>query len=469
MHISRRNALKLAALGIVSAAAEGTGALLKPPIVGVKADSGPNRSECGVGALIAWADRLWVVTYVSSRGGRSGSGVGLYSIDEDLNSQQVHISNGVYANRMLHAPTDQVIIGPYIIDMEGNFRVINDLLDHRLTATMTHLTDPENKVYFLTMEGPLFELDVRTLKARLIIDLTEEFKIKTQPHFKGAYTSGGRVVVANNSYYGLGNADGKLAEWDGKTWTVIEHTAFMDVSALRSIGDAIFANGWDDSSAILRVFTGEKWKRYRLPKSSHTYDHGWTTEWTRIRAVETERLLMDCHGMFYDLSPLNYGDSIWGVRPICSHLRIVPDFCSFRGMFVMGGNQATEAGRNLYAPQSQAGIWFGKTDDLWSFGKPQGWGGPWRKSNVKAGEPSDPFLMTGFDKKVLHLKESGGSGARVTIEVDFLGTGAWVQYESITLEGNGYAYHVFPDGFSAHWVRLTADSDCVATAEFIYT
>lgn len=41
MNISRRNALKLAALGIVSAATNGRGAMLKPPIVGVKADQRP--------------------------------------------------------------------------------------------------------------------------------------------------------------------------------------------------------------------------------------------------------------------------------------------------------------------------------------------------------------------------------------------------------------------------------------------
>ena len=35
---------------------------------------------------------------------------------------------------------------------------------------------------------------------------------------------------------------------------------------------------------------------YRLPKASHTYDHLWTTEWPRIREVETERYLMDMHG-----------------------------------------------------------------------------------------------------------------------------------------------------------------------------
>ena len=55
---------------------------------------------------------------------------------------------------------------------------------------------------------------------------------------------------------------------------------------------------------------------------------------------------------------------------------------------------------NYMTGQSQSGLWFGKTDDLWTFGKPQGWGGVWRRDNITAGEPSDPYLLTGFDKKV---------------------------------------------------------------------
>ena len=58
---------------------------------------------------------------------------------------------------------------------------------------------------------------------------------------------------------------------------------------------------------------------------------------------------------------------------------------------------------NYITGQSQSGLWFGKTDDLWSFGKPQGWGAVWRRDNVTAGTPSDPYLMTGFDKKVKNI------------------------------------------------------------------
>ena len=136
-------------------------------------------------------------------------------------------------------------------------------------------------------------------------------------------------------------------------------------------------------------------------------------------------------------------------------------------MLALAGNETTPNGENNpVGGQPQSGIWFGKTDDLWGFGKPQGWGGPWRNTPVKKGQPSDPYLMTGFDKKVLHVKT--GKAAGVNIEIDFLGNGTWVFYEGLNA-ASGYAYHVFPAGFSAHWVRLTSDADCTASAEFIYT
>lgn len=45
------------------------------------------------------------------------------------------------------------------------------------------------------------------------------------------------------------------------------------------------------------------------------------------------------HGLFYELSPLGWAGSTWGVRPISQHLRMIPDFTSFRGFLVLGGNQ----------------------------------------------------------------------------------------------------------------------------------
>ena len=435
------------------------------PNLGVRADTGPPRTESGVGALMPWADALWAVTY-NSHMAPTGTGLGLYRIDEDLNIQLVHRSNGTHANRYVHTQSNQVIIGPYLIDSRGNFRVVESLLNHRLTGTMTHLKDPANLVYMLTMEGLLFEMDVSSLKTAQLSDLVKETSITKRPHFKGGWAAQGRVVAANNGFYEFGENEAGLFEWDGKRWQALSRKPHMDCAGRNNLGNVIFCTGWDESSVLFWALIQGNWKRYRLPKASHAFDHAWQTEWTRIREVETERFLMDIHGMFYELQPVAFQAAIWGVNPICSHLRIIPDYCSFRGMFVMAGNQNTPNNEhNPLGGQPQSGIWFGKTDDLWSFGKPKGWGGPWRRAAIQAGQASDPFLMTGFDKKVLHMKTD--KQCEMTLEVDFLGTGEWETYERLVV--NGYKYHLFPSGFSAHWIRIVPQSNCTATAEFIYT
>jgi hypothetical protein len=134
-----------------------------------------------------------------------------------------------------------------------------------------------------------------------------------------------------------------------------------------------------------------------------------------------------------------------------------------------GDNASTESCHNLHCAEPQSALWFGKTDDLWRFGKPAGWGGPWRDTAVRAGVPSDPYLMTGFDRKCLHLSHDASRRVAFTVEVDFLGNGAWREYGSMAVPAGGYVHHEFPAGFSAHWVRVTAAAACRATAWLTYT
>jgi hypothetical protein len=130
----------------------------------------------------------------------------------------------------------------------------------------------------------------------------------------------------------------------------------------------------------------------------------------------------------------------------------------------MAGDQTDNA-----VGQPQSGLWFGAVDDLWRMGKPSGWGSVWRDTAVKAGEPSDPFLMTGFDKKVVHLTHTGTTPVIFSLEVDFLGDGTWREYDAgITVPPKGYAHYEFPGGFSAHWVRVKVNRDTTATAHFTY-
>lgn len=450
------------------------------PHLGLKAGHHPKRTETGIGALMPWAGRLWLITYVAHK--TSGSETGLFYIDDSMRIHKHPASKvGTCANRMIHHESSQLFIGPHLIDADGRVRTIPDLLDTRLTAVCRHLESPERLVYVLGMEGELFEVDVYTLKVTKLFELTETLETSGQAdaHFKDAFTDHGRLVVCNNSYYnkdfiaGNGSADGRLAVWDGTTWEILERTQFNTVSGRVSgeLGRSIYAFGQERQSALLRQFdpVSQTWKRWRLPKGTHTQDHAWTTEWPRMREVESERWLLNASGLFYEVPAMTYSGNIRGVKPVCSHLRIIGDFCSWNGLLVMAGDQTTPIGdSNPEAGQPQAGLWFGKTDDLWSWGKPTGWGGPWWDTNVTADEPSDPFLMNGFEHKCVHIK-CDRPGTTFAVEVDFLGDGSWNEAMELITSDSGYIVHTFPTGFSAQWVRLRAHNDCVASCQFFYT
>lgn len=448
------------------------------PSLAQVADFGPPRSEIGVGCLMPWLGKLYVLNYNSHRR-QTGTGTGLRVIEPDFTmTRHPEGVDGTYANRFVHDASSQLIIGPHLIDTNHNVRTVSTLIDIRLCGTARHLTDPKNLVYMLGMEGELFELNVHTLETKLVFDLQKELGTPGEGscHFKDCYQAHGRLVVVNNDYAEsdfLGKTtEGNLAEYDGVKWTSIEKKPFVGVNGLNYFGKTIFANGWDRASAILKVYTDadQKWTTYRLPKASHCWDHKWQTEWPRIRSIEHERLLMDHHGMFYELSPWAFGGRVWGIRPISTHLWVHGDFCNWNGMLVIGAdNTSHEGGGNLQAAEPTSGLWFGRTDDLWNLGKPKGWGGPWWDDAVKAGEPSDPYLMTGFDKKVIHLTHAAAEPVTFTIEVDFLGCGEWKAYQRVEVPAQGYAPHVFPEGFSAHWVRVVASADCRATAQLHYT
>ncbi|MEM6393355.1 MAG: hypothetical protein AAF797_11330 [Planctomycetota bacterium] len=452
------------------------------PSLAQVADLGPPRSEIGVGCLMPWSGVLYVLNYNSHKA-KSGSGVSLRRIHPDMTMEVVPETLGVdgtYTNRFIHFPSNQLVIGPHVIDAEHGIRTVPELQPLRVCGTCRHLTDPDNLVYVLCMEGELFELNVRTLACAQLFDLNEDLNTsgERKVHYKDCYCCFGKLVVCSNEYHETDwkgeQAEGRLAEYDGESWTILERKPFTAISGRHEFGGTLFATGWDQASALLKAYTAadDTWTTYRLPKASHCFDHKWQTEWPRIREVEHERFLMDHHGMFYELSPWAYGNRVWGVKPISQHLWVHGDFCSWRGMLVLGADNASPShGASPTTAEPQSGLWFGKTDDLWSFGKPQGWGGPYWDTPVTAGEPSDPYLMTGFDHKCLHLSTSENDVAPISvgIEIDFRGDGHFHHYATAELSDAGYAQHTFPDGLSAHWVRLVPQQDAVLTAQFVYT
>ena len=106
------------------------------------------------------------------------------------------------------------------------------------------------------------------------------------------------------------------------------------------------------------------------------------------REVSTERDLLHVGEIFYELPADNAGGFQY-VHPVAATPRHIVDYDTWKGCLVL-----KEAGGALK---------IGVADDLWGLGKPVGVGGPWKETAVKAGVPSDAYLMNGFDRKALVL------------------------------------------------------------------
>jgi len=375
--------------------------------------------ECGIGAVVPWGGKLWMVNYAPHQ--PRGSEHKLYSIDHKLNLN-VHPESvgGTPAGRMIHHESKQLFIAHYAIGEDGTVRVIPiEKMPIRVTAITRHLVDPENLVYYVDMEGSIWEANVHSLEVKQL------FK-KPVPgwHGKGAYVSQGRLVVSNNGELHAGSYNdllvggkakddeerGVLAQFDGKDWSIVERRQYTEVtgpSGIRGGNDGdepIWSIGWDRRSLRLKVLDGGVWGTYLLPKAAFCNDayHGWYTEWPRIREITGGRWIMDMHGMFFDFPKSFSLSQTAGIRPIGSHLRYIPDFCHWNGEVVLASDETSIQGNPL-AGQPQTNLWFGSYEDLKSWGPASGYGGPWVGDQVTANQPSDPFLVSGFDHRVLHL------------------------------------------------------------------
>ena len=459
-------------------------------------------SECGIGALAEWNGKLYMINYAAHQ--PKGSEHKLYIIDENLNREIFEGSiGGTPTARMVHQESNQLLIGPYVIDSDGNIRVVPySRMEGRLNAYARHLKDPENWVYMYDMEGMLYELNVNDLSVNKLFD-------DPLPgwHGKGGYTSQGRLVVSNNGEHasegrvthdtqdwanehykweeswkvdkeGIFGPDnlGILAEFDGDNFKVIERSQFTDITTKHGIyavpndDSPLWAIGWDKKSVRLKMLDNGEWHTYLIPKATYNNDppHGWFTEWPRIRTVGNGKMMMDMHGMFYDFPETFSASNTAGIRPMGSHLRYIPDFMNWNDQIVLATDETSIQGNPL-AGQPQSNLWFGDYKELSEWGPASGYGAVWLKEKVTGKTPSDPYLMSGFDNRILHLQNSGSTAVTVTLEIDANGDNNWTAFKTIALEKGAYAYHIFDNALKAEWIRLTSDKSSELTAAFHFT
>ncbi|MBL9189205.1 MAG: hypothetical protein JNK23_17115 [Opitutaceae bacterium] len=457
-------------------------------------------NECGTGAVVPWADRLWVVTYAPHQP-RGGSDK-LYEITPDLRQiVRPESIGGTPANRFIHAESQQLFIGPYAIDASRRVRAIPyDQMFGRPTGNARHLTDPANKIYYASMEEGFYEVDVRTLAVTELFrdeQVKEPFRRADLPgyHGKGLYSGQGVLVYANNgenSPLARTRPDipsGALAEWDGKSdqWTVVRRNQFTEVTGPGDLSgnknpatDPIWSIGWDHRSLILMVRDRGAWHSYRLPKSSHSYDgaHGWNTEWPRIREIGEKDLLMTMHGAFWRF-PRNFDSShSAGITPRSNYLKVVGDFTRWGDRLVLGCDDTAQSeflnkrrvkGDVAGPGQSQSNLWFIDPAQLDRLGPVIGRGAVWLDEPVKKDAPSDAFLFDGYDERGLHLAHDAAEPATFTLEVDRSGNGTWTELRRITVPAAGYVFTAFTERERGAWIRMRAAHDLGrATAFFTH-
>jgi len=459
--------------------------------------------ECGTGALVPWAGRLWAITYAPHA--PKGSDDKLYEISSDL-TQTIRPESigGTPANRMIHKESKQLFIGPYAINGGGHVRVIPwQDMPGRHTGNARHLTDSGERIYYATMEEGLYEVDVNTLEVKeLIVD--GHFDAPTQNgvlskllgyHGKGLYSGQGRIVYSNNgekspqARKNPTTASGALAQWFGEgDWQLVRRNQFTEVTGPNGIHgannpetDPIWTMGWDARSLILGLLEDGAWSYYRLPKGSHSYDgaHGWNTEWPRIREVGEKDLLATMHGTFWRFPASFSKASSAGIAPRSNYLKVIGDFCRWKDQLVLGCDDSAKneflntrpfKAKHASPKQSNSNLWFIDPEDLDSFGPAIGRGSVWLRDDVDANHPSDPFLFSGYDHRQLYLSHTTTSPRVFTLEIDRDGNDQWSPLREITLPAGGSQSVFFTPDERGAWIRLTTTEKATrVTAHFHYT
>lgn len=444
--------------------------------------------ECGTGAVVPWAGRLWVITYGPHL--PMGSSDKLYEITPCL--EQIirpESIGGTPANRMIHKESQQLVIGPYFIDDQRNVRAIPyQTMPGRHTGTARHLDDSANKVYIATMEEGLYSINVKDLSVTEHIrdgNGNKGFVSKginsTLPgyHGKGLYTGQGNLVYANNGAHGKNvrtdptTTSGALAKWQGSgDWQLVRRNQFTEVTGPGGIygnqneEDPVWAMGWDARSLILMLLDGGEWHPYRLPKGSHSYDgaHGWNTEWPRIRDIGEEDLLATMHGTFWRFPKHFSKENSAGIAPRSNYLKVIGDFALWQGKLVLGCDDSAQKEFLNHRPfksfkgaptQSNSNLWFVEPEQVDNLGPAIGRGSVWLRDDLEAGQVSEPYLFSGYDHRMMVIHHDSTDPVQFTLEVDKKGNGKWTKLETFKVAGS--LVHIFPENQKGAWVRARVD------------
>lgn len=472
-----------------------------------------NTSELGISGVVPWAGKLWAIEYFAGEGNTDGS-PHLFSIANDLTlTPHRKYYGGSIASRLIH--DNKLILGPYIIDGQGGireWRVYPDMEGKHVSAVAKDLNDPD-KINVVGLSNERWSIDLtgtttplptaQVVRQHNLNSISSPKYAFTGAHGKGARSGQGVTVYGSNGGGSWPGGAGSLFEWTGvetgnvtndlSQWKLIERIQINEITGPGGIlgevtpNEPIWAMGWDHRSVVLMcrdAVTG--WHKFRFPKASHTHDHtsGWHVEWPRIRDVglASGKFLMNQHGLMYEF-PANFSPgNTGGIKPLSTFHKMIVDYADWNGRLIMGCNDTSSFSNPLYG-RVNSNFLFMEKDALPFYGeRPEGIGSVWYQENVAATpaaqsptdlvaptrNPSDPMLLSGFAKRVLHLSHGSPGPVDFTLQIDATGSGTWTNYQTLSVPANSYRHLVLPETLTATWARLATTTDATNVSATFY-
>jgi hypothetical protein len=262
-----------------------------------------------------------------------------------------------------------------------------------------------------------------------------------------------RLWVVTYSPHEPTGSDNKLYEITPNLQQIIRRNEFTEITGPGGIhgssdpeNDPVWTIGWDHRSLI-----SEKPVTFALEVDSKG-DGTWAT----LTTLEVP----PGHALFQEFTAAQTGSWIRVKSPV--------DLTKVTASFhYRNHDKRTTTANPMFAGLAKPGsAATGGIYDIWKLGNPRGKGGPWLDTAVNAGEASDPYLLTGFDRKELTLQAADDVG--ITAEADLTADGDWHSHASFTLKAGKPITHRFNPAFSAYWIRFKSDRATTATAQLSY-
>lgn len=465
-----------------------------PRAFGIPADIASGTwGENGVGALLAWNDRLYFLTYPAENYTPGDGGLGLYSIGKGEAGPRLERDTGATdVGRIALNVGRKAIMGRTIIDADGDLTPITGFaVGDRICGYAVHPLALTTKVIALTMSSSgagiasrIYEVTVATATASLVADAstapskTADTMVSTSQgngdqHFKSIWaavagTSGNsRLYVANNRHNPQTLSVVDPNDW---TWTPLANpadgngTSWINVGGcyMDDDGDTVFATGIDAWSGLLAAFDPDDPSRaptvIRIPVPTMAQYHRFQQEWMRLRQVATERFILDLHGTWYDVSPYLGGGAtvsaggIPRMRALSRHYNTFPDFCAFDGHLAVAlSSSSPHVAQFPDAGQPTSGISLRDIEDVARGPKPDGVG-YWYRGSAATAVESKLMLVKGYAPGEAHFYNGGGGAISMTLNIRIAGSSGSIPYYTLSIPANSHAAIKLPQ---ADYVSVT--------------